>query len=162
MDVLRTGSNVLLALVSDFSSASDDSPSHVSVPHHHVAVFVGGGVERRDNHKDESGYAVGMEYEYRFTQLWGIGSVIERIGGDQLRDTTIVVPVSLHPGGHWRLFAGPGFEFTSKKDKFLIRTGVGYEFPLGGHWSIAPEIMVDFIESGDRIFLDGVAFGYEF
>ena len=60
------------------------------------------------------------------------------------------------------MFAGPGMEFTSKKDKFMVRLGLGYEFPLGGHLSLAPEVMTDFIESGAVTWIGGLAIGYEF
>ncbi len=56
-----------------------------------------------------------------------------------------LVPVSFHLTEHWRLFAGPGAEFTADGNEFLIRMGVGYEIPLGGKWTIAPEFSADFI-----------------
>ena len=59
-------------------------------------------------------------------------------------------------------FRGPGYEFTEKKDKFLIRAGVGYKFHLGGQWSLHPELMGDFIEGGIITWIGGIAIGYEF
>lgn len=120
-----------LLLVPGLTSASEDG-GHGKLPHHHLALFVGGGVETQSGHSDHGGFAVGLEYEYRFHERWGVGAVVEALGQDTLRDNVVAVPVSFHPGGHWRLFAGPGIEFTDKKNKFVVRTGVGYEIPLGG------------------------------
>ncbi len=60
------------------------------------------------------------------------------------------------------MFAGLGVEFADHGDEFLIRMGVGYEIPLTGKWSIAPEFAADFVEGGKRLFIGGVALGYEF
>lgn len=70
--------------------------------------------------------------------------------------------VSFHPGGHWRLFAGPGYEFAENEDEFLIRIGVGYEFSVGDDWTLAPELVGDFLEGGKRTYILGLAVGREF
>jgi len=136
---------------------------NVSVPHHHAAVFIGAGTDtKRDGHEREVGIALGGEYEFRFHEKWGIGGVLEGLGEDTLRDVVIAVPVSFHPAAGWRLFAGPGYEITEKKDKALLRVGVGYEFHLQGHWTLSPEIVGDFIEGGAQTWLGGIAISYEF
>ena len=135
----------------------------LGVPHHHVAVFVGAGVEtKRDGREREVGIALGGEYEFRFHEKWGIGGVIEGLGKDTLRDVVIAAPVSFHPVSGWRLFAGPGYEFTAREDKTLLRIGIGYEFHLRGDWTLSPEIVGDFISGGAQTWLGGVAIGYEF
>lgn len=138
------------------------TPASAADVHHHLALFAGGGVESKEGRQDEPGFALGVEYELRFHKHWGVGGVIEGLGQETIRNVLVVVPVSFHPGGHWRLIAGPGVEFTPKKDKFAFRLGVGYEIPLGGHWSLAPEFFLDLIESGENTWLAGVALGYEF
>ena len=40
--------------------------------------------------------------------------------------------------------------------------GVGYEIPLTGNWALAPEFVADFIEGGKKLFIGGLALGYEF
>ena len=51
---------------------------------------------------------------------------------------------------------------AGKGPLILIRMGVGYEIPLHGKWTIAPEFAADFIEGGKRLFIGGFALGYEF
>jgi hypothetical protein len=134
-----------------------------NLPHHYLAAFGGWATESRPNVPDENGFAIGLEYGYRFHKNWGVGGVVEGLGQDLIRNVTLVVPVSWHPtGGGWRLFAGPGVEFTDTKDKFLVRIGTGYEFHFGDHWSLAPEIMIDYVEKDTTIWVGGLAVGYQF
>lgn len=149
------------------------------IPYHHLALFLGYGFEEKKNH-DEDTFALGLEYEYRFSERWGIGAVYEQLGEDSVRNEVLVVPLSIHVGHGWRFFTGPGYEWHDdsnaqkshddegesgkhkQKDKFLWRLGAGYEFKVGGHWSIAPEVLVDAIENGDNTWIAGVAIGYHF
>ena len=169
-------STALLISTLVFSSASMAADD---IPYHHLALFLGFGVEEKKNH-DEDTLAVGLEYEYRFSERWGIGRVYEQLGEDSIRNEVIVLPVSLHVRHGWRFFGGPGYEWHDDssaekshedadkegkhphKDKFLLRLGVGYEFKVGGHWSVAPELLVDAIEGGDTTWVGGVAIGYHF
>jgi hypothetical protein len=148
---------VLLTLIATPAQAGGD------LPHHHLGAFAGWGAESRPNVPDEDGFAVGLEYGYRFHQNWGIGGVVEGLGSDFIRNVAVIVPVSWHPtGGKWRLLAGPGYEFTDKKDKFLVRVGTGYEIQLNDRWSLAPEVMIDFIEKDTTIWMAGLAVIYQF
>ncbi len=149
----------MLVLAPISVSAADDDDGY---PHHHVAFFAGLGVESKEGREDEPGFALGGQYQLRFHKNWGVGGIIEFMGQDTIRNLVLMFPVSIHPGGHWRLFTGPGVEFTPTKEKFAFRLGVGYEFHLGGHFSLAPEFFVDLIESGENTWIAGVALGYEF
>ena len=155
---LTTAWMLLLCFV---ANAADDSGPYV--PHHHVAGFLGAGLEtKRDGREKEIGIALGIQYEYQFSRRWGIEGVFELLGEDTLRDAIIAVPVVYHPGGGWRLFAGPGYEFTEKKNKALARIGVGYEFHIDEHWTVAPEAFVDYISGGAVTVIGGVSIGYGF
>lgn len=144
-----------------YASGEEDSGDHVHP--HHLAFFIGGGYETgREGEESDKGLVTGVEYEYRFRHNWGIGGVVEALGGDTIREVSMVVPVSLHPHSGWRIFAGPGYEFTEKKDKALFRIGSGYSFHLNDRWVVAPEVLVDFINGGATVFLAGVAFGFGF
>ena len=130
---------------------------------HHLALFLGWGTEERSGNLKDKGPAVGAEYEYRFDERWGVGGVVETLGRDTIRQVAFVAPVSYHPGGGpWRLFGGPGFEITEKKDKWLVRLGAGYEIALDGGWSLAPELLVDLIEAGENVWVLGFAIGKGF
>jgi hypothetical protein len=112
---------VLLFFTAIFPNATRAGEGKHSLPHHHLALVLGLGAETKRDRPDEKGFAIGLEYELRFHEHWGIGAVFEGLGQDTVRDLVVVVPVSLHPIGHWRVFAGPGVEFTSKKEKLLLR-----------------------------------------
>lgn len=144
--------------------AAEESPEHSgqhAIPHHWVAGVVGYALERK-REKDEETQAIGVEYGYRFSEKWGIGVVFETLGEDVVRDTALVAPVSLYPHAGWRLFAGPGVEFTDKYNDWMLRLGAGYEFELSDHWTLAPEFVYDVIESGKRTYIAGLALGYIF
>jgi opacity protein-like surface antigen len=126
-----------------------------------VAGVVGYAIERK-REKDEETLAIGVEYGYRFSEKWGIGAVFETLGEDVIRDTALVAPVSFHPHAGWRLFAGPGIEFTDKHNDWMLRFGAGYEFELSDHWTLAPEFVYDVIESGKRTYILALALGYTF
>lgn len=141
---------------------SAEDTGHGRLPHHHVALFGGGGVETESGHSSRAGFAFGLAYEYRFRENWGVGAAVDALGQNTSRDASVAVPVSFHPTEHWRLFAGPGVEFTEHRNEFLIRLGAGYEIPLTGNWTLAPEFYADFVEGGKRVFTGGLAIGYEF
>ena len=65
------------------------------IPYHHLALFLGWGIEEKKDH-DEDTFAMGLEYEYRFSDKWGIGAVYEQLGEDSIRNEVLVVPLSLH------------------------------------------------------------------
>jgi hypothetical protein len=154
---------VLLSLVCCGALASEESGHH-QFPHHHVAVFAGAGLERDGNH-EENGLALGLEYEVQWNERWGVGVDVEKLFGDgQHRSSVVAIPVSFHATENWRLFAGPGLEFGSEKekDKYLFRFGVAYEIAINERWSASPEILVDFIEGGAKTYVLGFAVGYGF
>ena len=141
------------------AEGSEGDSHHGFVPHHHLALVIGAVTESKEGHEDEHGLAVGLEYEFRFRERWGVGVAVERLSGDHLRETVVVLPVSLHPSGGLRLMAGPGIEFAEEGNESLWRLGAGYEFEIGAPWTLAPEIVVDFISGGDSTWVAGIALG---
>jgi hypothetical protein len=130
---------------------------------HKLALFAGGGFERDKHGHEENGAAVGVIYELEFSEKWGAGVALEYLsGGGTQRSWVVAVPVSYHVTPKWRLFAGPGMEFASKHDKYLMRVGVAYEIPFNERWTASPEFIVDFIESGATTYLLGFSLGYGF
>lgn len=152
---------LIVWLIPSAAKAADEG--HHDYHPHHLGLFVGGGVETKSDEPDhDKGLAVGLLYEYRFHERWGIEGVFEALGGDTIREIVVAVPVVLHPHAGWRLFAGPGYETTEKKDKWLFRLGAGYGFHLSGKWTLAPELISDFVDGGAITWLAGVSIGYGF
>ena len=158
----KVGAALLMLGFFGFAATANGEEQHHEYPHHHLAFFAGAGLERDSHGHEEKGYALGVEYELKFREKWGIGAAIENLSGDDLhRSRAVAVPLSYHPNEKWRFFAGPGFE-TGKKDKFLMRVGIGYEFLLNERWSASPEFLIDSVEGGAKTYLLGIAIGYGF
>lgn len=156
-DALRIALAFSLVIMTSAALASEEH----SLPHSHMALFIGAGEEsHHGTTHSETGF--GLEYELRFEEKWGIGVVLERVEVNHHTNTVLAVPFSYHPGGNWRLFAGPGYEYTKTKDKFLVRLGGGYEFHINDRWTLAPEVVFDLVEGGSEDYLIGVAIGYGF
>lgn len=121
-------------------------------PGHVVGVFLGETTEdRRGN------FTLGLEYEYRLSEAFGVGLTAEHIGGDF--DTNVfVLPVARHYGP-WKVYAGPGVERRDGDTEGLVRVGVEYGFHLG-EYEISPQIDFDWVD-GERLFVIGVVFARE-
>lgn len=157
---------ILLSCLSlSLPTLAAEEAGHGKKTHHHVALFIGGGVEtkRHGGHDEEhdKGVAAGFEYAARFHARWGAGAAVELLGQDTVRDLVFAVPISFYPVGGLRLVAGPGLEVTREDSEFLFRLGAGYEIDIAEQWTLAPEIMVDFVDGGAITVLAGLAIGYE-
>lgn len=154
-------SAIMLGFFAFGSASSNEDVGHHEYPHHHVALFVGGGFERDKNDHEENGTAVALIYEMQFSDRWGAGLAVEALSGDGTkRSSVLAVPVSYNPNEKWRLFAGPGMEFGDEHDKFLARIGIAYEIPFHDRWSASPEFAVDFVEGGATTYILGIAIGF--
>ena len=72
--------------------ASEESGHH-DLPHHHLALFAGGGFERDDHGHEEDGAALGIKYDIQFHDRWSIGAAVERLyGSGQHRSWVAVIP----------------------------------------------------------------------
>ncbi|MGB2427223.1 MAG: hypothetical protein ACPH9N_06050 [Alteromonas sp.] len=122
---------------------------------HYPGVFIGA------THADsETDYALGIEYEYKFTKQFGVGAVWERTpdghGGDGVN--VALGSIFYHPTPEWRLGLGLGEERIGGpkvKYKDLVRASIAYEMPMD-EIIIAPTLAVDFVD-GDKIIVAGVA-----
>ncbi len=149
-------------------TAEEDEYGHVHFHEHHLGLFIGG-----SRLKQEDGFTVGGEYEYRLHQLLGLGFEAEYAGGD-LRETVAVFPVFFHPGAGLKLAAGPGFERATeevtgpeantageKRTNFLFRVSILYDFPVKERCIISPGLSLDFV-NGRQVWVYGVTFGVGF
>ena len=129
--------------------------------HHYHKNLVGlfTGVAHKDRSGTDTAYAVGLEYERRINERFGIGALAEYTGGDA--DFWIyAVPFAYH-FGHWKFLLAPGVEDGHHGSQELFRVGAEYAFDMGGGWEIAPQLNVDFVDS-DEVWVLGVVFAKGF
>jgi hypothetical protein len=156
----RTGilALVLLCCLGSVALAGDDATNDGhAIPGHHIETS--GGVAYHDG---KSGAYTGIEYEYRFSQLVGVGAFADTtFGGFDLAAFGAVA--NFHPQGGWKLLAGLGLErkIGGDKDKALLRVGAAYEFHVG-NGTIAPVIAYDVLEDTKDVLYAGVAIGFAF
>ena len=123
---------------------------------HHVALFVG----NTHDHHGEDAFTVGLDYEYRLTDLFGVGALIDHATGD-IESTVAGVGLFIHPLRQFRLLALAANEHKHGEDEFIVRLGVGYSIPVAG-WSVEPIIDVDLLSGGEQNWVYGVAVGRGF
>ena len=137
--------------------AGHGSKGEVLENRHGIELFLG-------NTQDdgENGFSVGLSYEYRLNQLFGIGGIVEYAGGD-FKKWTLGVPFFLHPYKGWRFLVAPGVSIPDNDDddEFLFRVGAAYEFEIGEKWANTPEFNVDFVDNSEEL-VYGLSFGYKF
>lgn len=141
----------------------DEPASEVGIPHHHVGVFAGGATRYKapEHEEEETGLALGVEYEFRFAEHFGAGLLFEAVSTDHARDAILVVPISWHPWEWLKLSAAPGAEFVEHgAHEFVIRLAAAYEIEFG-HWNLAPEVSVDFTRQSQTC-VYGLSFGRRF
>ncbi len=141
-------------------AAGESHESEHAFHRHHASLIV---ANTFDGH-GENGLSVGGDYEYRLNDWFGLGVGVEYAGGD-FGHILIGVPLFIHPYGQWRLAVTAGGEIYKDEEEhktkreWLIRTGVGYQFPLGKGYSISPEFYVDFSEH-ETLYVIGLAIGF--
>ena len=130
----------------------------------HLGLFLGGGKEEGESGEKHSAKALGLIFEYRLTELWGIGAAVERLDVHEEANHVVVVPVSYRFGGSFKAFAGPGYEFKAHgdEDKWILRLGLNYGFEINEKWGIAPEVVYDILEGHGNTWLAGIAIEYRF
>ena len=147
---------VLLITIGIRSAGAEDQHSvHEEFHRHHMGLLLGNTEEGHEN-----GFTIGADYEYRQTELVGLGGVAEYIGGD-FDSFVLAGLVFIHPYRGLRFVLGPGFENRDSDNKFFLRAGIGYGFHIGKAWTIAPEFNVDFFDR-DEALVYGVSIGRGF
>ena len=151
-------------LTMTFAPVALAEESHESGDHafhrHHASLIA---ADTFDGH-GKNGLSVGADYEYRLNQWFGLGVALEYAGGD-FEHILIGVPLFIHPNERWRLAVAAGGEIHKEEEEhkpkreWIIRTGVGYQFPLGKGYSISPEFNVDFSEH-ETLYVAGLSIGF--
>jgi len=128
---------------------------HEGYHKNHVALFLG----VVDEHA-ETAFSLGLDYERRFSRLFGIGILTHYAFGD-VRSFALAAPIFLHATDRLKFSLAAGFEDADHEDReTLIRLGVEYAFEVG-RLTIAPMFAVDFVED-EEILVLGVNIGRGF
>ena len=153
---LATGVALLASGFACAEETAHDGESHGHAVHKNLlALFVG---VAADDRRDK-GPALGIEYERRLSERFGVGVVVERTFGD-LDSMVYAVPFAYHSGA-WKAYIAPGIEDREgHHTENLVRIGAEDAFKAG-RWEIAPQVDIDFVE-GSQVFVIGVTFGKGF
>ena len=107
---------------------------------------------------------VGIDYEHRFGRAWGLGVLADWVlGTGEGREVIVAPAIFFHPFDRIRIDFAPGVELIPEEDatEFMLRLGIDYDFEVGEHWVIAPNVNVDFVND-DFIPVCGIELGYLF
>lgn len=118
------------------------------------------GEDNRAGGGRERALTLGLEYERRFSESFGLGVGVERAFGD-LDFTVITVPFVYH-SGPWAFSAGPGIEIPDDDhdSEFVFRAAASYAFEFD-RYELAPKAGLDFVND-ELVFFAGVAIGFGF
>ncbi len=120
----------------------------------HIALVFGVAHEERR----ENGGIIGIEYERRLSQSFGIGALAEHTFGD-LDFWIYAIPFGYHID-RWKVYVAPGIEDGHLGTEFMIRIGGEYAFEVGS-WDISPTLDIDFVD-GEQVLGVGVSIGLGF
>src|SRR3990170_2202821 len=83
---------------------------------HRLELFLGGTHEG----SDDDG-ATGLSYEYRMSDLFGVGGLVEH-ASNEISVWTFGMPLYAHPYRGLRFLLAPGLEHEEEESAFLMRT----------------------------------------
>ena len=145
---------LLLSAVSQSLAAAEPDHSDHS---HHLAGVVGVA-----SHESRDGRFLGVEYEYRLNDNWGIGGYYEQtFDGFDLEALGLMG--TFHPGQNWKVLGGVGAEgkLNTDKTKLLVRAAIAYDFHVGSV-SLSPLLAIDWIEDNSYVVYLGLGVGFGF
>jgi hypothetical protein len=137
-------------------------------PNHVIGLFAG-----MTDTKSEREFTYGIEYEFRFSKMFGAGLIYET-SPDLAHGAGVdvgFVALHLHPIGDLRVTAGIGQEKSHGHKQDAYRLGLAYDFPIGSHYAVAPTANVDFVEvenavthkkSTEKVYVYGVVLSMHF
>jgi len=143
----------ILLLSPSMSAAESEGGHKVS---NEVGLFLG-----NTHHSGEDGFSIGIDYEHRINDLFGVGGLIEYADG-KFDAWVVGVPLYVHPYMGLRFLAAPGFVSEDSETKFLFRAGIGYQIELGNNWSITPGYNLDLVEGNEPAHVYGLSIGFGF
>lgn len=149
---LKQGVLSLILFILTFSAHASE---HEHGPNH-ISLFIG----HTDFSEHGNGETVGIDYEYRVSQLLGLGSVVECAFGS-LDALTVLAVADIHLTNEFIIQVGPGYEYTSEHEFFVSRLGALYEFRYNGY-TFSPQFHVDYHEGVGSSKVVGLAVGFDF
>lgn len=127
---------------------------------HHLSVFPSG--TRTTGSENEDAFTVGLDYEYRVSELLGVGAVGEFAFGP-IDATTLLAVADFHIWRGLGIQTGPGAVVEDgESPHFVYRFGALYEFEFGSGFTLSPQIHCDLIDGLENELIYGLAFGFSF
>jgi hypothetical protein len=126
-----------------------------------IGGFIGfTGEDNREGSGRERALTLGIEYERRFNETFGLLLSAERALGDL--DFWVLTAPLTYRRGPWAFSAGPGIEIPDdeRDDEFVFRVAGVYVFDRGSY-EIAPKAGLDFV-AGEIVFFAGVVVGFPY
>ncbi|MCK4922553.1 MAG: hypothetical protein KAS71_15980 [Bacteroidales bacterium] len=145
----------------------EDSHSGGHAHKNHMAVFTGA-TNNITHHS--TGFTIGIDYEYRISNLIGLGLGGEyiSIGSGEILGS---IPIFIHPMNNMKIVTAPlvifaeehhddeHHESTGKEASFAFRIGGGYDFHLG-KVVFGPTVNFDIGSSKALVFGLSIGFGF--
>ena len=155
----------LVLIVSAPVLAADDGGQH-KAHLNHVAILLGTASEKQKDGHRESGGMIGIAYERRVAEKWSFAAAYEEeaFGDKTQRHSIVFVGARYELNDRWSVFGGPGVEFRKlgEREHALLRVGAAYGFDLGRGFSLSPELSIDIVAGGTRVYVFALALGYGF
>ncbi len=122
-----------------------------------VGLFIGATTKTNG----DTEFAIGLEYERRFTDLLGAGLVVE--WEPDFEERVLAAPaLFVHPVGELLITVAPGAQFEENGTHFVFRLGAAWEFELGHGLALAPTLNYDFVEGAHDAISYGLVLNFAF
>ena len=151
---------MLIAVANPAAGQEAEHADEHSAEHDYHRNTIAGFVGITGENRRERALTLGLEYERRFSETFGVVVSVEQVLGD-LDFTVLAVPFAFHRGP-WTFSVGPGIEFPSDDgdDEFVARGSVLYSFEQNGY-ELAPRVTLDFVD-GETVLIVGLIIGKGF
>jgi hypothetical protein len=149
---IRSFSWMFIVLFLSFSGFSQEKDAESDDKGSELSVFAGG-----ISSTEATAFAIGLDYQYRFNKVVGIGALVDYSTGD-FNSVLTGVALFLH-AGDVEFTLAPGVEFSEDVD-LAFRFGIAYEFELK-KVSISPSVFYDTVRNEKPAWVYGLSFGFK-
>lgn len=145
--------------------------------HNHVVVTMGNSLIPVIEEGENNTILIptwGLSYEYLFNEHFGVGwkneleisnYVLEDAAGNEVsREYPLASSIIFiyNPIEGFGIFVGPGIEFESEENFYLLSIGISYEWELPKYFDISPELSYELKNGHTGAFSFGLGIGYRF